>query len=298
MSSSDSANLLLLRGYESQEAYDAARWGFTVTLTLAHTLPVVFWFAFYTLLDCFPGYFKRFRIQQRYTPNQLALLLSRAAREDAFPKETTERSKANSYTFWKTVLQNLFQHFFTVPALLYFFAFDVFLTLNPATVQGPMPDPLTVAWHMVVCVLCEDLLFYWSHRTLHIGFLYTAFHKRHHEHHTPFSLGAEYAHPVESIIGNIVPFLSGPFVTGCHMYEVCLWFAIRMTKTAEAHSGYFIPGVSIFSMFPGCVSARQHDFHHSNNKGSYGSFLRFWDWACGTEDDFWSFRSKQQSKVE
>ena len=205
---------------------------------------------------------------------------------------------AQRRTFWRSVLHAAWQHCVVVPLLWYFVGWPVAAWLdpsgNPAGRRAPS-DPWVWARNLAVAVLCEDCLFYWAHRWLHADAArYRRWHKVHHEFHTPSSLAAEYAHPVESLLANFVPFLAGPLLTGAHMHEICLWFVVRMTKTAEAHSGYAFP-LAPFSLFPSFMTtAAHHDFHHSQNRGCYGSFFRFWDVACGTVGDVAAFEAKRR----
>lgn len=54
--------------------------------------------------------------------------------------------------------------------------------------------------------------------------------------------------------------------------------------------GSVIPGV--IRVLPPCPSrttahaTATRRYHHSHNKGSYGSFTKFWDWACGTDKEY------------
>ena len=80
---------------------------------------------------------------------------------------------------------------------------------------------------------------------------------------------------------------------------------LRIWKTCDGHSGLFLP----FSPW-NVVSrdnARVHDFHHSQNRGSFGSFfhvrawhvmapplnMQVWDWLCGTDRAYHEWKHKQ-----
>jgi sterol desaturase/sphingolipid hydroxylase (fatty acid hydroxylase superfamily) len=261
---------------------DPARIHFTWMLVLWHTVPVVACLVFYTACDMLPAVFGRFKIQ-RTSSNLFAMALSAETRA-AYNVSNSQR--LHGATFLRAVGHFTLNHFVVIPLLWFCLGYDLALRRNPTFITEPWPGARTAAAHMLVCVMCEDTLFYWAHRLLHTTLLYRAVHKRHHEFHVPFSLAAEYAHPVESLLGNFLPFLAGPVLCGSSLHELCLWFVIRMVKTAEAHSGYGFP-LAPFSIFPAVmVSARQHDFHHSNNKGCFGSFFNAWDWICGTDEPF------------
>ena len=68
------------------------------------------------------------------------------------------------------------------------------------------PSLWEMAWQVVFCSFCEDFAFYCSHRLLHTRLLYKYIHKRHHEYTQPVSVGGEFAHPLEFLFGNVIPY--------------------------------------------------------------------------------------------
>ena len=298
-----------------------ARFMSTWMLMIAHSGFIFGWYAFYTLVDCFPGLTNQWRIQSsKVTANLLARTIMRTGICGSYSKKyVTEQLtlyeakpffQAEVSTFWKSTVNAAVMHLITGPCVWYFFLFDFMggawlrnnsgSEINDYLSMATLPAVGVILLHQFFFAVCEDTMFYWGHRFLHTGPMYRAIHKMHHEHHRPISLGAEYAHPLESAIGNIGPFLLGPlllthFGGGCHFWELLFWTGVRMTETAEAHSGYEIPVISIFSMFP-WSGALMHDFHHSVNQGAYGTFFRFWDYVCGTDKQYNEFKAKEKAK--
>lgn len=68
-----------------------------------------------------------------------------------------------------------------------------------------LPDSKTLFITVLFSLLCEDFVQYFAHRLLHHPVLYADIHKRHHEFTTTVSLASEYSHPVEYLLGAILP---------------------------------------------------------------------------------------------
>lgn len=74
---------------------------------------------------------------------------------------------------------------------------------------GKLPTFQWVLYELSVCILCEELLFYYSHRLLHHPRIYKFIHKRHHEWTSPIAITAIYCHPIEHVFSNLLPPLIG-----------------------------------------------------------------------------------------
>ena len=70
---------------------------------------------------------------------------------------------------------------------------------------GKLPTFQWVILELSVCILFEELGFYYSHRLLHNPRFYKYIHKRHHEWQTPIAITAIYCHPIEHIFSNLLP---------------------------------------------------------------------------------------------
>ncbi|EGB08576.1 hypothetical protein AURANDRAFT_16490, partial [Aureococcus anophagefferens] len=132
--------------------------------------------------------------------------------------------------------------------------------------------------HLLGCILVEDCLFYWIHRTLHHKSIYKYVHKTHHEFKQNVAPAAEHFHPAEDVM-NVIPFLAGPLLFRVHFATLLLWVVVRVHEIVDAHSGYGLP----WSPWSYTRPSERHEFHHSHNQGCYGSFFPFWDWAFSTD---------------
>jgi len=167
---------------------------------------------------------------------------------------------------------------------------------KPSMSIEDLPGPLTLAASITFFMLVEDFVFYWSHRFLHQKFIYPYIHKMHHSHNTTVGIAAEYAHPVEFILGNMLPTSAGIALLGTnvHLLTVLAWYAIRFGETLDGHCGYEFSW-SPYRLIPFSGSAEYHDFHHAVNIGNYGSFFSIWDSVFGTNTAFYdSLKDKQR----
>ena len=59
--------------------------------------------------------------------------------------------------------------------------------------------------YFILNLAISEILFYTFHRILHHRLLYKHFHKVHHEFKQPIGISALYTHPVDAVLGNIIP---------------------------------------------------------------------------------------------
>ncbi|XP_054834091.1 fatty acid hydroxylase domain-containing protein 2 [Eublepharis macularius] len=114
---------------------------------------------------------------------------------------------------------------------------------------------------LAVCGLVEEILFYYSHRLVHHPLLYKHIHKKHHEWTAPVGIVSLYAHPVEHVISNMLPVVTGPVLLGSHITSVMAWFSLALLATSVSHCGYHLPFLP---------SPEFHDFHHLKFNQCYG----------------------------
>jgi sterol desaturase/sphingolipid hydroxylase (fatty acid hydroxylase superfamily) len=236
----------------------------TLALSLAHTVPAAL-HEFFLQAIGFAGLF-----QDRLTQ----------------PGKNVDTSLSRS-----CVMQSIVNHFFVMPLVLWL-VYPYISQFHDINVDS-IPGLQTILLDIFICVLFEDALFYWSHRALHHPSVYKHFHKKHHEFKVlaGMSLAAEYTHPFESFVGNIVGVVAGPIYRRVHIFTFVIWLVLRMLKTCDAHSGYDFSW-SPFGLIWPLNPARRHDFHHETGLGSYGSFFMIWDYLCGTDKAFLAHEAK------
>jgi len=155
-----------------------------------------------------------------------------------------------------------------------------------------VPDSFTMVKHFFILMMCEDFFFHLAHRLAHCKHkyfpIYQLIHKQHHEFNHPVSIASEYAHPIEFVIANFLPFFSGMLILGpkCHLWTMMQWGGFRILETHDGHSGYEFPW-SIFRLIPFGTDATYHNFHHSKNVGNYSSFMTIWDTIFDSNKDYY-----------
>ncbi|KAH0629874.1 hypothetical protein JD844_012325, partial [Phrynosoma platyrhinos] len=124
--------------------------------------------------------------------------------------------------------------------------------------------------------LTEEILFYYSHRLVHHPFLYKHIHKKHHEWTAPIGIVSVYAHPVEHVVSNMLPVITGPVLLGSHVTSTTVWLCLALLATSVSHCGYHLPFLP---------SPEFHDFHHLKFNQCYG-VLGVLDRLHGTDTIF------------
>eukprot|EP01017_Pseudomicrothorax_dubius_P014482 TRINITY_DN1689_c0_g1_i1.p1 TRINITY_DN1689_c0_g1~~TRINITY_DN1689_c0_g1_i1.p1 ORF type:complete len:369 (+),score=62.86 TRINITY_DN1689_c0_g1_i1:2-1108(+) len=179
----------------------------------------------------------------------------------------------------------------SVTALKVYVSNDALVRIDTDT----FPNSWEVIRQIIFCMFIEDFIFYWSHRLLHHPKIYAYIHKRHHEYVYPVSISSEYAHPIESILSNIIPSGAGIALLGSNMHLVTqlMWMLVRVWETIDGHCGYEFSW-SPFRLLPLSGSAKYHEFHHSHNVGNYGSFFTIWDTLMMTNSNYFRTLAKKE----
>ena len=117
-------------------------------------------------------------------------------------------------------------------------------------------NTFTVIYVLLYFVLCQVIVFYYSHRLLHTKLLYKSIHKMHHKFKYPNSLSAIYCNSIEFLFSNLIPFTFGFF----------LWVIGACLGTQEHHSGYRHSSIFSFDNNPNF-----HDNHHQFSNKNFGT---------------------------
>ena len=134
----------------------------------------------------------------------------------------------------------------------------------------------------------NDFGFYWTHRIFHFKSIYKLWHKKHHEFTGTVGFAAEYSHPLESLLSNYLPTISGVLFFGSHPLCIIVWIGIRLKQSYEFHSGYCFAGTFVhdYLMLVSGESAAFHHHHHATNQGNFA--VPYVDYLFGTMDHWMS----------
>jgi sterol desaturase/sphingolipid hydroxylase (fatty acid hydroxylase superfamily) len=161
-----------------------------------------------------------------------------------------------------------------------------------------LPDGTTYLLQQFYCIILGDLLFFTSHRLLHTPFFYKHVHKLHHTYTQAIGPSAEYAHPFEYILGNVLPFAVPCLLLG-HSMHYFTYMAVGtelIIGTTHNHSGYDFPCFAS-ELFPLRTTTRYHDYHHKGNvNGNFCGGTIIYDMIFGYSDQY--FRNFDRLEAE
>jgi methylsterol monooxygenase len=154
----------------------------------------------------------------------------------------------NYFQIFKVVFRNqLLTVLLNKLYLLTFNSYHLLISISPE-----LPTFGIVMRDLFFFYICQDVLFYYSHRLLHHRWFYR-FHKKHHEYTAPIGIASEYSEVIEHFLSNYFPVFSGCKFVKPHVTTVALWLTIVIVTTVNDHSGYHLPFLH---------SSRIHDYHH------------------------------------
>lgn len=135
-------------------------------------------------------------------------------------------------------------------------------------------------------LILHDTWFYWTHRFMHLKFIFPWMHKVHHLSNNPTPWAAFSFHPTEAIVeGAILPLIV--LVMPVHPVAVLVFLLLMTVMNVIGHLGY--------ELFPSGFTRRpvtrlgntstHHNMHHRLVKCNYGLYFNVWDRIMGTNHE-------------
>ena len=102
----------------------------------------------------------------------------------------------------------------------------------------PLPTIARLAKEVGVFMVAEETIFYGFHRLFHHKLFYKHVHKQHHEFNAPTAIAAIYAHPVEHVLVNLLPIITGPLLMKSHLTVFWTWISFSSLSAVFSHCGH------------------------------------------------------------
>ncbi|KEQ78483.1 C-4 sterol methyl oxidase [Aureobasidium pullulans EXF-150] len=147
------------------------------------------------------------------------------------------------------------------------------------------PSLATTLGDFVFGLAAREISFYYIHRLLHHPSIYAYVHKKHHKFTAPMAFSAQYAHPFEHIIANVLPIFLPLAMKGTNILSFGMFLSFELWEAAADHSGY-----DFVKLPPAAI----HDLHHEKFRVNY-STIGIMDWIHGTDVVGWDRTKKAQS---
>jgi len=179
-------------------------------------------------------------------------------------KYKIQKTVPTTAMLWRCFRTVLINQFLLLIPISCFGLYDLYRWRGCQMSPALMPSIVEILVDILICVVVEEILFYYSHRALHSRWLYGPVHKQHHQFTAPIGMAAVYAHPVEFLLSNLTPLVCGAVLAKSHMFTMWVWYGAAIIVTIFHHCGYAFP------FLIGNTAPNDHDWHHEKFEVHYG----------------------------
>jgi lathosterol oxidase len=134
---------------------------------------------------------------------------------------------------------------------------------------------------VIVLVVLQDTYFYWTHRAMHVRWLFARMHHVHHRSHNPSPWAAYAFSPAEALVhAAFVPLVT--LVMPVHTLALFAFLAIMIARNAFGHLGVELLPRSFIARVGWSTTTTHHALHHHRSDVNYGLYFTLWDRLMGT----------------
>ncbi len=156
---------------------------------------------------------------------------------------------------------------------------------------------------IILCIVLHDTYFYWTHRLMHVKWIFPYVHKVHHYSHNPSPWAAFSFHPLEAIIeAGILPLIV--LIMPVHISALLIFLLYMTAMNVMGHLGFeLFPKGFVRHWLGGWYNtSTHHNMHHRFTKCNYGLYFNLWDRVMGTNhakyhETFENVASKEREKA-
>ncbi|MFY0628031.1 MAG: sterol desaturase family protein [Reichenbachiella sp.] len=137
---------------------------------------------------------------------------------------------------------------------------------------------------IIAMILLHDAYFYWTHRLMHVKWIYPAVHKFHHKSLNPSPWAAFSQTPWEAAIAGLI-FIVFAWLFPTHWLALSFFVLYMTVMNIMGHNGFEVypKGFSKSWFGKWNTTVTHHNMHHKYFHGNFGLYFNFWDRWMGTE---------------
>ena len=139
---------------------------------------------------------------------------------------------------------------------------------------------------IIAMILLHDAYFYWTHRFMHLKWVYPAVHKFHHKSINPSPWAAFSQTPYEAAIAGLI-FIIFAWLFPTHWLALSIFVLYMTVMNIMGHNGFEVYPKGFTQSWLGKwnTTVTHHNLHHKYFHGNFGIYFNFWDRWMSTEQE-------------